>query len=322
MKIITLIEEYLDYCRHTKKLSPHTLRAYTIDLTEFLKFARPTRSIHDCKREIINNYVRYLFEERQLKESSVKRRIACLKAMYRWLELEDRITENPFHRLSLKIRLPATLPKSLSNNEMRRLMMAPIKKLGYASRAECSKIQLDANNTEKERFIHLTTLVAIELLFVTGIRVGELCGLQITDLDLQAGTIRIYGKGNRERIVFLPYSETRELVKTYIKIRSQLYPSNEKLLVTPRSKAADSQYIRMLVRRAGENAGLKRKVTPHMLRHTTATELLNNGIDIRFVQKLLGHQSITTTQIYTQVTDSALRRAVTRGHPLRRMMSY
>jgi integrase/recombinase XerD len=200
-------------------------------------------------------------------------------------------------------------------------MLAPIKKLGFSNRAECRGSKLIDAVYDRKSFVSLTTLVAIEMLFATGIRVGELVSLGIHDMDLQEGSIRIHGKGDRERIVFLPYPETRELIRTYLKLRAKRHPTNESLLIIPKGRAADSQYIRQLVSKAGENAGLNRRITPHMLRHTTATELLNNGVDIRFVQKLLGHQSITTTQIYTQVTDVALRRAITKGHPMRGLVN-
>ncbi len=321
MKLILLVEEYLDFCRYTKKLSHHTIRAYRGDLNEWMRFAKPSRRISECGRDLIKDYVRYLFEKCNLKESSVKRRIACLKAMFRWLEVEDRIDENPFHRVFLKIRLPSTLPRSLSQNEIRRLMFAPVKKLGFSNRAECRGNELAEAVIDRKSFTHLTTLIAIELLFVTGIRVGELVSLKILDMDLQEGSIRIHGKGDRERVVFLPYPETRELIRAYLKLRVKRLPTGDSLLIIPLGRPADSQHIRKLICKAGENAGLNRRITPHMLRHTTATELLNNGVDIRFVQKLLGHQSITTTQIYTQVTDVALRKAITRGHPMKRLVN-
>lgn len=317
MKLVLLVEEYLDHCRHTKKLSEHSLRAYDIDLKEWMRFARPSRCIGKCSRGLIKDYVRYLFEDRGLKEASVKRRIACLKAMFRWLEMEDRIDENPFRRMSLRIRLPSALPKSLPRHEIRRLMRMLVKRLGFVDRASCRGDLLFDAVRDAIDFSYLTTLVAVELLFVTGIRIGELTGLQLQDLDLRDGNIRIRGKGNRERVVFLPCQDTRDLVKTYLKLRQQRCPTGNSLLVLPQGRPANSQYLRQKVRVAGQEAGLSRKITPHMLRHTTATELLNNGVDIRFVQKLLGHQSITTTQIYTQISDAALKRAIKKGHPMK-----
>ena len=138
----------------------------------------------------------------------------------------------------------------------------------------------------------------------------------MSDINLTDGVIKIKGKGNKERQVFLPGNEIRSLVRIYIQLRSEYTPSTQSLLITTRGESVSTQVVRLRIRKAGENAKLDRRITPHMLRHSAATHLLMAGLDIRYVQHLLGHQSITTTQIYTHVSDAKLKSAVCRVHPI------
>lgn len=320
MRIAQAIEQFLYHCRYLKKLSEHSLRAYSTDLENFRVFAGGQKSIKRCDKVMFREYLHYLYENRGLKQASVKRRFACLKAMFRWLELEESIAENPFHKIDLHIKLPSRLPRGLSETELHQLLNAPLQQLGIHKRASLSYAKLKRQAGDKNAFQALTSLIAMDLLFATGIRVGELAAIQLKDIDLAAQSIKIHGKGDRERLVFLPSKDLLKILTNYIELRKALFISNPALLLTKQYKAADTQYIRLLVRRAGEQANIDRRITPHMLRHSTATHLLNNGVDIRFVQKLLGHQSITTTQIYTQVGDAMLKQVVCDGHPMRKIV--
>ncbi len=316
MRLNETANKFLSHCRHEKTLSEHTLRAYAIDLTEFQRFAKNEYTIQTCDHELIRNYLRYLFEERGLKETSVKRRIACLKTMFGWLETEMILEKNPFHRLSLKIKLPARLPRALTRIELSSLLINPIKILGFTSRKAYASEAFIQAASSRQGFIQLTTLLSLELLFATGARVGELTQILIPDINLDEGIIKIKGKGNRERQVFLPDEPIHALIRVYNNIRTKFSPVTKILLINTRGTPASTQLIRLLVRRAGERARLTRRMTPHMLRHSAATYLLNAGVDIRYVQRLLGHRSITTTQIYTHVSDSQLRLAICKAHPI------
>lgn len=290
--------QFLIHCRVARNLSDHTLRAYAIDLREFVRFAGAETELGACDRACLRAYLLHLFDQRRLKETSVKRRMACLKAMFRWLEREEAIETNPFHRLDLKIKLPKRLPRSLSTGEVRSLLSA-------AARAA------DAGRpVERAGFAGLTTLVALELLFATGMRVGELVAITLERIDLEDGVVRIVGKGDRERRVFLTDAPLRRLVAHYLERRARLAPSGPSFLVTPRGRAASTQYVRQLIHRLRAGSGLARRVTPHMLRHTAATHLLEAGVDIRYVQRLLGHHSIATTELYTHVSDTSLRQVI------------
>jgi len=321
MHLSQACEQFLTHCRYSKKLSEHTLRAYDIDLTEFLRFATRKRVLKECDKRLLTSYLRYLFEERGLKESSVKRRIACLKAMFRWLEYEEHIEANPFQKFPATIKLPGRLPRGLNRAELKALLQAPIKSLGFDGRRDCSQENLLQAAGTRHGLLQVTTLTCLEILFSTGIRVAELTAIRLKDLNLGEGSLKIHGKGDRERMVFLPDAATVRLVRAYIRARAAAPLKTDHLIVTTRGTAATTQFVRVLVRKAGEAANIPRRITPHMLRHSTATHLLDSGVDIRHVQKLLGHQSITTTQIYTQVSDSMLKKAIFRGHPMGRIVN-
>ncbi|MCU7916871.1 MAG: tyrosine-type recombinase/integrase [Candidatus Thiodiazotropha sp. (ex Epidulcina cf. delphinae)] len=320
MQIHEVLEQFLSHCRHSKKLSDHTLRAYTIDLEQFKEFAKKNQDITTCDRNLIRGFLQHLFEVRGLKESSVKRRMACLKAMFGWLEDEMVIERTPFYRLSLKIKLPKKLPRAVPRTELNILLTTPLRSLGFKSRkAYGTNNFLKAGNT-RQGFIQLTTLLSLEILFATGARVGELTQIKLSDIDLSEGVIKIKGKGNRERQVYLPDEYSCTLVRAYSDVRTKYSPETDKLLINTRGGSASTQLIRLYIRMASERANMELRVTPHMLRHSTATHLLVAGLDIRFVQRLLGHQSITTTEIYTHVGNTELKSAVCKNHPIGEIM--
>lgn len=305
----TSTQQYLTYCRYHKNLSALSLKAYEIDLKRFVAFTGARKNIRKIDKHIITGYVQHLFEE-GLKSSSVKRRIACLKAMFRWLEFDEQIDINPFHKVDLRIKLPHQLPRNLSTDQLHILMNRARQDIGLNKYQQRPLSQLQ-NNINKSSFNQLTTLCSLELLYTTGIRVSELVGITLNNLDLVNGQIKIQGKGHRERQVFLPDQDLLRFLSTYLTIRQQLfYTDATQFLLNSRGKAASTQFIRKLLRELSQQCGMDQHATPHMCRHSTATELLNAGVDIRFVQKLMGHQSITTTQRYTHVSDEELKHQI------------
>nr|VFK07139.1 MAG: integrase/recombinase XerD [Candidatus Kentron sp. LPFa]VFK23736.1 MAG: integrase/recombinase XerD [Candidatus Kentron sp. LPFa] len=310
MKISHACQDYLDFCRHQKQLSAHSLRAYQFDLGEFQRFAGDSRLITDCDKHLLRDYARYLLTKRSLKEASTKRRIACLKALFRWLETEELLEINPFHKAAIRIKLPSRLPRSLGKDEIRSLLRAPLLELGFHKREDCHTEALLAAARSRYGHLQFTALVSLELLFATGVRVGELVETKLDDLNLKEGTIYIHGKGDRERVVFLPDRLLTHLLRDYLSHRASLSPDHTQIIVNSRGAPAAPQFVRHLVTQAGEKANLPRHITPHMLRHTCATHLLDAGLDMRYVQKLLGHQSVTTTEIYTHVSKSKLKELI------------
>lgn len=294
-------EEFFDHCAR-KGLSDHTLRAYRQDLRDFRTWLTRAGELEPLHRDTIVEWIADL-RQRELAPASIRRRLACLKVLCRWLEDEERIEQSPFHRLRTPIQIPKRLPRNLSPQELKSLF----DQAARPDRAASPDIQ------------HATLRLALELMFGTGIRVGELCAIRLDDLDPERGSIRIAGKGNRERRVFLPDPRLRNLLNEYVALRDTTNPTTNRLLITRHGTAVRPDYIRRRLRKLSEDAKLDRRVTPHMLRHSAATQLLESGVDIRFVQKLLGHSSISTTEIYTHVSDSALRTAICQANPRQRL---
>lgn len=304
----------------TRKLSRHTYRAYASDLRDFERFAGSERTAQSCDKPFLEEYIRHLLEERKLKETSVKRRIACLRLLFNWLEDEERLERNPFHRLRTRIKLPKRLPRTLTEAEIRALLVQPARELGILNGGG---YRLDSlpRRLHDDDFVRFGTLVAIELLFATGIRVGELVRIETTDIDLKTGIIEIYGKGDRQRRVFLPDQATTRLLDQYLAVRKKRIPQTKKLLIQAQGQPVSTAHVRHWLRQAAEKAGITRRITPHMLRHTAATQLLKAGIDIRAVQRVLGHASILTTQLYTEVADHHLQALIRDRHPRRRILA-
>jgi site-specific recombinase XerD len=282
---------FIRHCQSIRKLSPHTIRAYDLDLGRFTAFAGRRAKLAACDKTTIHDYVRHLFDVRSMKESSVKRHLATLRSFFHWLEEEGHAFDDPFRGARIRIRTPKRLPRVIARSDLRRLLLHDRPRL----------------------FADLTGYVATELLFATGMRVSELAGLLDSAVDVDEGTITIIGKGNRQRRVFVP-DELKSLLRDYRTAR----PSGaETFLVNSRGDAASPQMIRRLVRIHGERSDVQGRVTPHMFRHSVATYLLEEGVDIRYVQRLLGHRSISTTEIYTHVADAALKVRITERHPRR-----
>lgn len=306
MRLEEAVECFVDHCRVAKRLSPHTLRAYETDLAEFCAFAGKERRVAAIDRETLRGFARRLFDDRALKETTVKRRMAALKVMFRWLERDEAIALSPFHRLDMTIKLPRTLPRALSGDEIGLLIR----------RAEH---EADVRHGQVPYRAQLMRFVVV-CLFTTGLRVSELCGVHMADIDRQAAAILVRGKGNRERKVYLPSRHAATVLTDYLKARAASRPDSDKLLTSARGRPLTPQAIRRLIAELAARAGISRRVTPHMLRHTAATQLIEAGVDIRFVQKLLGHASIATTQIYTQVSDSSLKSTLARADTLGRVV--
>lgn len=308
MTIKEVCRRFLDHCRYDRNLSERTLRAYTFDLADFARFQSKLKDIHDCDKHAIRSYLRHLQDKKSLKPASVKRKVACLKVMFRWLELDDIIPVSPFHKMDVTVRLPKRLPRSLSKEEIRKLFNSPSCSLnGFYGRNG----KLVARPITSEEFRRFSLRVGLELLFTTGARVGELTAIELGDIDFDEATIRIRGKGDRERLVFLVSDVITNLVIAYLTARRDyVHPATDALLVNSQGTPYSTQLFRQRLREAGERAHLPRRIVPHMLRHSCATHLLEAGLDLRYVQALLGHQSISTTEIYTKVTNEILKQKV------------
>lgn len=253
-------------------------------------------------RDELRGYVGAMLRDEGLKEASVKRRMATVKQLFKWLEREEAISVNPFHRLDLCIRLPRRLPRALAVEDIRKLL-------------DRARHEAEQRDTHSARMMHFVVIA----LFVTGLRVGELAGACLHDLHEAEGVILVRGKGNRERRVYLPGELARATLQTYLEARRKISTSGDQLLISSSGAAVTPPRIRRRLAALAIRASISRHITPHMLRHTAATQLIEAGVDIRFVQKLLGHASIATTQIYTQVSDTSLRTTLEQADTLGRV---
>lgn len=295
MQVGQASDAFVRYCESVRKLSVHTVRAYRSDLHRFASFAGAGNEISACDRSTLHGYVEHLFTVVGLKEASVRRHVASARALFRWLEEEHLVAEDPFRRTRIRIRLPKRLPRILTHQELAAVLRPP----------------------SAPGFAAITARVAAELLFATGIRVAELVALKDSDIDLSSAVITITGKGDRQRRVYIPDADVRDLVTAYQLARRQRSDDTDAFLVNSRGGPATPEFVRRILQRFAAAAKVSRRVTPHMFRHSCATYLLEAGMDIRYVQRLLGHRSISTTEIYTHVADATLKVQVTERHPRR-----
>ena len=289
---------YLQYCQHQKKLSHNTLRAYQIDMAQFIVYLNShaaDRSPKEIDKKTIQAYVDNLATH--YAPRSCKRKIACLKAFFSHLEFEDIITVSPFRKLRIAIKEPRVLPRTIKKADMSILLQHV-----YKSAKE--------TNTPHQHFNAVRNIAIYELLLSTGIRIGELCRLQTDSIDFDSGTIQIYGKGDKERTVYLTSDIVKKALQNYALLREQLTEiSADYFFVNWNSKRIQEENVRSQMRKASK-ALLHKRITPHMFRHTFATTLLENKVDIRYIQELLGHSSIKTTQIYLHLSNASIRTAL------------
>lgn len=305
MTLQEAIKRFKFHCSYEKNLSSKTLRAYDIDINQFLeKFI--TYKIKKISKFDLKDYVENLYIY-SYKIKTIKRKIAVLKAFFNYLEFEELIDINPFRKLKLSLKEPKLLPKTLELKEIKVIL----KHLYH----------LKNNFTNRESFSYkllVRDIVSIEILFSTGIRVSELSNLKKDEINIKLGIIKIFGKGSKERIIQICDKEVLNLLKEYTKLFNIDKNTNEYFLLNRLNKNFSEQCIRNMLQKYQKELGLKH-ITPHMFRHSFATLLLEEGVDIRYIQNMLGHASISTTQIYTKVNVKHQRKLLNTKHPRRNL---
>jgi integrase/recombinase XerD len=304
-RIEKTITDFLFHCRIEKNLSPHTLKAYKLDLSQFLGYLSAIGNIGTIEKidkPILRGYLQKLTESNKTK--TVKRKIATLKALFNFLEYEDLISSNPFRKMRIKIKEPLQLPHVLTLNEVKLLFQTV-----YNARFQCED---DTSYTYKSI---IRDIVVFELLFATGIRVSELCTLQKANLKLEQRYIQVNGKGSRERVIQVCSQETITIIEEYIQLFHPPDSDFHFFFVNRLGHRLSEQSVRFMVKKYAELSGINKSITPHMFRHTFATLLLEENVDIRYIQQLLGHSTITTTQIYTHITSNKQREILSTRHP-------
>lgn len=289
------IAEYLEVCARQRRLNSKTIKAYRTDLGQM----RVIMGEQEAGREAIIRYIEELNE--RFKPRTSKRKIASAKAFFRWMEEEGYIKEDPFRRVRVKMREPKTLPRTV-----------PLQTI----EAMLRKARTIAENGTATNRAH-RDLAVMELLFATGIRVSELCDLNIEDVDLGEGNIMIWGKGAKERQLQIGHLGVLNALRRYDRTRKR--GAHSAFFVDNRGRRLTDAKVRRIVRRYGRLVAPGMHVTPHMFRHSFATFLLEEDVDIRYIQHMLGHSSIVTTQIYTEVASSKQKDILTHHHPRNRL---
>jgi integrase/recombinase XerD len=299
MELSGAVDDFLRYCAAERQLSGHTVKAYRGDLADFGKWLPTDSGLGEASAATLKRYVEEMIGTRKLSAATVRRRFACLRAFFRWLTELGHVSD-PFLGWQLKLPRRRRLPRTLSRSETSSLLSSfrgtVMRKGGRADRV-------------------LGT--AVSLMISTGVRVGELCRLRIDDVSPDCSTLRVHGKGSRDRIVYIADVDLRWDLRRLVDSRQKPNDPISALFVNRHGFAMKPQSIRSNLRRYATEVGLARRITPHMLRHTAATLLIETGVDIRFVQKLLGHSSIATTEIYTHVSDEALKATLERANVLK-----
>ncbi len=288
-----MLQEFLEFLSVEKGLSPNTVHSYSLDLEKlFLFFGKERISWKNAGEEDLIKFIHHQ-SRAKLSSRSIARLISSVKSFYKFLVLDGVIAKSPASNLSTP-KLWLDLPKFLTENEVEHLLAQP-----------------------KERSSHgLRDRAMLEMLYATGLRVSELTSLKHKDLNLEQGFVLCRGKGGKERIVPLGQSAKMVLKRYLQKARPKLVKKEDTFLfLTNRGGAFTRQGVWKMLKRYGEQAGLERKISPHVLRHSFATHLLERGADLRSVQLMLGHSQITTTQIYTHVSRKQLQKVYEKYHP-------
>ncbi len=299
----TIISKYLDFCKNNKNLNSKTLKSYYIDLKQFYDYI--VNNGNEISRDVVNNYIAYLQQNYKIK--TVKRKIASVKAFCNYLEYEAIITETPFSKIRLKLHEPALLPRTIPFDYIEKIFACAYKK--YASEPHGSYSQKGV----------LRDIAVLELLFSTGMRVSELCTLTKESVNLGDGTIMIYGKGAKERIIQIGNYQVLSILREYQRAFCDTIEENNYFFVNRLGHPLSDQSVRIIINNYTKTAGLSLHITPHMFRHSFATLLLEEDVDIRYIQRFLGHSSIVTTQIYTHVASKKQRDILSTKHPRNKM---
>lgn len=291
METKELLSSFLNYCLTEKALSVNSVKSYENDLKGFFKFLTEQEiNPHNCQRGNITEYLISL-QEKGYSTSSIARILSSIKQFFRYLIFEGKIKHDPTEGIKSP-KLWLRLPKALSTEETNKLLSVILSSKYF-----------------------LRDITMLELVYSSGLRVSELVNLKLTDINFEAGFIRVRGKGEKERVVPVA-RRTLERIKDYIiELRPRLIKkrASDYLFLNNRGIPMTRQRFWQNLKAMGRQAGIE--VTPHMLRHSFATHLLEGGADLRSVQRMLGHSDISTTQIYTKVSMERLRKEYLKHHP-------
>ena len=287
--MIKYIDEFLEYLLVVKKHSDNTITNYRVDLVEFYNY---NGNNIDINKDDINKYLMYLYDN-NISKSSIARKLSSLRTFYDYLLKKDIVKINYF-KMFKNPKKERSLPKYVKEEDIDKMFLVP--------------------NTRT--WIGQRNILIIRMLYSTGVRISELVNIKINDININDRTIRILGKGSKERIVVFG-NNTKEVLEDYLnrgRREVDIHNSNY-LFLNKDGNRLSTRYIRKIIDDIIFKASIEMHVSPHMLRHTFATGMLNNGADLVSVKDLLGHESLNTTSIYTHVSDDKIREIYNKAHP-------
>ncbi|MBR6437772.1 MAG: tyrosine-type recombinase/integrase, partial [Bacteroidales bacterium] len=280
-----------------------TIKAYQFDIKQFAADLGTNAKLFDVTRDYLKLWIASLSNYRY---KTIKRKIASLNAFMNYLEVECEWFNNPLRNLHIRLKPPVRLPVVMTKEEIQKII-------------RMLDIEISSINNDTQRFFAVRDKAIIELLFGSGMRIGELCGLKNRDIDLDHGQVRIIGKGNKERIVDICLPVIIKSLKKWVDVRKSSYCPDDGFFTSRIGRKLGPQTVRLLVHRLAQKCKIEKHVTPHTFRHTFATLLLEENVDIANIQHILGHSSIATTQIYLHVNPYRQREILTNHHPRSRM---
>jgi len=295
------IDKYLYYCKFQKELDDKTVRAYKADLKQFITLIGG----NDLDKEKLNSYLLHIHS--MYKQKTVKRKIASVKALFHYLEEEEIVEINPFRKVKTKFKEDIILPKIIPRDIIEQFL------------AHLYKEKDIIEYSEWHRKIILRDIAVVETLFSTGLRISELCHLQNRYVDLKNGVLCIQGKGGKERYLQIGNSDVLSILNIYKKCFEEEIKEHGYFFVNRYGKPLSEQSARRMIHKYAEEIQADINITPHMFRHSFATYLMEEDVNIRYIQKMLGHSSVTTTQIYTYVTTEKEKEILQTKHPRNKM---
>lgn len=299
MNLQEKVKPYLEYCTYRKELDTKTIKAYRIDLTQFFSYVQSA----EPEKETIEQYITDL--HKKYKQKTIKRKIASIKAFYSYLEEEELVEQNPFRKIKVKFKETIILPRIIPREEIEQLL-----NYIYASISSLSGIQY--KHTLRDASV-------IEVFFATGARVYEISNIRAENINLNSGLIRIMGKGRKERYIQISNTAVLDILRKYYEENEPEIKKSGYFFINNRGKRYTEQSIRLMLKKYTLKAGIQRKITPHMFRHSFATYLIEEGVDVSCVQQILGHSSIKTTQIYIHVAAKKQEDILRELHPRNNM---
>lgn len=289
-----MTDSFLDYLAYEKRLSKHTLLAYENDLKQFGIYLQTDYEITNTLQvdyQMVRSWIVSLVEEK-LSKRSVNRKIATLRSYYGFLVARGAINKNPMLRIQ-SLKTEKDLPKYVEEDALEKLL---------------------THMEFEEGFPGLRDKLVLELLYGTGIRLAELLGLKTSDIDEYNQQLKVLGKRNKERIIPMT-NVLAKLIKEYLEERKNAFPEDDSLIITDKGKSAYPMFIQRLTKEKLSSVTSLKQKSPHVLRHSFATHLLNNGAELNAIKDLLGHSSLSATQIYTHTSIDKLKRVFNQAHP-------